>query len=201
MRRAAFALATLMVAAILAFLAIDRGGGAFVHATLVNLAVVAWSSYVLPLRGLPEIDAWFRLRGWERNGRLYRALGIPVFRALVRRGPLAIFNRSLPAAWRTGDLARIDHEIRAAEAGHGIAFGIVLGFAVLALIRGDPARAAWLGALDVPLNLYPVLLQRTHRMRLERHIRHRRRIGMNAARPVRRTPLPSTPAAPSRTCM
>jgi len=172
MRYLAFITASLVVLAIVTFLAIDRGDGAFVRAALTNLAVVAWSSYVLPLRGLPRLEGWFRLRAWERSGQLYRALGVAAFRAMVRRGPLAVFNRTLPAAWHTGDLERIEHEIRAAEAGHLVAFAIVLTLAGVSLARGDPARAVWLVALDVPMNLYPVMLQRHHRLRLARH-RHR----------------------------
>lgn len=171
MRQTAFAAATLLVLAILVYLAIDRGGSAFVRAALANLAVVAWSSFVLPLRGMPRLEGYFRLRAWERSGRLYRTLGVPAFRAIVRRGPLAMFNRALPAAWHAGDPERIEQETRAAEAGHLVAFGIVMGLAMLSLARGDSARATWLAVLDVPMNLYPVLLQRHHRLRLAEHVR------------------------------
>lgn len=170
-RLIAFALASVLLVLLLAMLAGDGHGGAFVRAALANLVVVAWSSFVLPLRGLPSFERFYVLRAWERSGRLYRALGVPWFRALVRRGPLSIFNRALPTAWHAGDAERIERETRAAEAGHGIAFGIVLALAIAALVRGDPARAAWLAALDVPMNLYPVLLQRDHRLRLAEHLR------------------------------
>jgi hypothetical protein len=171
MRRLAFALASLLLVAALAFLTIDPGEPAFLRAALINLAVVAWSSFVLPLRGLPRLEGFFKLRAWERSGRLYRALGVPLFRALIRRGPLSLFNRALPAAWHAGDVERIERETRAAEAGHGIAFGIVLALAVVSLARGETERAAWLAALDVPMNLYPVLLQRDHRLWLAEHLR------------------------------
>ncbi len=164
-RRSLFVAASVALVAFLILIA--RGeGAAFLSAAAANLAVVAWSSFVLPLRGLPAFESYFRLRRWERTGRLYRALGVPLFRAIVRRGPLSVFNRALPAAWRTGDRGRIEHEIRAAEAGHGIAFGIVLALSITAYLRGHPGRAAWLVALDIPMNLYPVLLQRYHRVRL-----------------------------------
>jgi hypothetical protein len=171
MRRFAFVVASLVLVAVLVFLSRDSGDGAFIRAALANFAVVAWSSFVLPLRGLPRLEAYFELRGWERSGRLYRALGVPLFRALVRRRPLSLFNRALPAAWHAGDAERIERETRAAEAGHGVAFGIVLALAVVSLARGDPERAAWLAALDIPMNLYPVLLQRDHRVRLAEHLR------------------------------
>ncbi|HET9950869.1 MAG TPA: hypothetical protein VFS09_03650, partial [Candidatus Eisenbacteria bacterium] len=171
MRRLAFVLASLLLVAALVFLSIGREGGAFIRALLANLAVVGWSSFVLPLRGLPRFEWFYRLRAWERDGRLYRALGVPWFRAVVRRGPLSIFNRALPAAWHAGNAALIERETRAAEAAHGIAFGIVLLLAAAALLRGEPERAAWLVALDIPMNLYPVLLQRDHRLRLAEALR------------------------------
>jgi len=171
MRRLLFAAASLALAVLLVFLGRDDGGGGFVRALFANLAVVTWSSFVLPLRGLPDAERYFRLRPWERSGRLYRALGVPLFRALVRRGPLAVFNRALPRAWHLGDPARIERETRAAEAGHAIAFGLIVALAVAALFRGQVDRAIWLIALDVPMNLYPVLLQRDHRLRLAEHVR------------------------------
>ena len=171
MRHAAFVAASVLLVAVLAFLVGDGPAGAFVRAVVANLAVVAWSSFVMPLGGLPPFEGYYALRSWERSGRLYRVLGVPLFRALVRRGPLSIFNRALPAAWHDGDRERIERETRAAEAGHGIAFGIVLALAIAALARGDADRAAWLVALDVPMNLYPVLLQRDHRLRLAEHVR------------------------------
>jgi hypothetical protein len=171
MRLTVFAFASLALAALLVLIGRGSEGGAFVRAALANLAVVAWSSFVLPLRGLPRFDEYFELRRWERSGRVYRWLGVALFRAVVRRGPLSLSNRALPAAWHSGDPERIERETRAAEGGHGIAFLIVLGLALGALARGDVERAAWLAALDVPMNLYPVLLQRDHRHRLAEMIR------------------------------
>jgi hypothetical protein len=164
-RRVMLLAASLALAAILIGIGRAGDGSAFLRAAVINLAVVAWSSFVLPLRGLPAFESYYRLRRWERSGRPYRALGVHLFRALVRRGPLATFNHALPAAWRSGDPERIEHEIRAAEAGHGIAFAIVLAYAIVACLRRDVAGAVWLLALDVPMNLYPVLLQRYHRAR------------------------------------
>jgi hypothetical protein len=166
MRQLLFVVARRGLAVLLVVLMRPAGGGAFLPAALTNLVVVGWSSFVLPLRGLPRFDEYFELRAWERSGRLYDVLGVPVFRSLVRRGPLSLFNHALPAAWHSGDPERIEHEARTAEVGHAVAFLFVLALAIIALARGEPARAAWLAVLDVPTNLYPVLLQRHHRVRL-----------------------------------
>jgi hypothetical protein len=166
MRPTLFAVASLALAVFLVTLERVTGGGAFVRAALANLAVLSWTSFVLPLRGLPRLDEYFELRPWERSGRLYRALGVTVFRTLVRRTPLALFNRRLPAAWHSGEPERIDREARAAEAGHLVAFLIVAALALIAIVRGQAAEGAWLLGMNVPANLYPMLLQRQHRLRL-----------------------------------
>jgi hypothetical protein len=167
MRQLLFVVASLGLAVLLVVLMSSPAeSGAFLPAALTNLAVVGWSSFVLPLRGLPRFDEYFELRAWERSGQLYDVLGVPLFRSLVRRGPLSLFNHALPAAWHSGDPERIEHEARTAEVGHAVAFLFVLALALTALGRGEPRQAAWLAVLDVPTNLYPVLLQRYHRVRL-----------------------------------
>src|SRR5512136_1281890 len=115
MRSTIFALASLALVVILVLITLSVGIPPFVDAALVNLAVVAWSAFVLPLRGLPRFDEYFTLRAWERSGRVFHWLGVPLFRALVRRGPLSLANRALPAAWHGGDPVLIERETRAAE--------------------------------------------------------------------------------------
>jgi len=171
MRHVLFVAASVTLAAVLVLLGRLEDGPPFVRAALVNLAVVTWSSFVLPLRGLPPVERYYRLRSWERSGALNRWLGVPLFREVVRRGPLSWFDRALPEAWRSGDPERIEEETRAAEGGHWTAFLIVLALAGWELARGEQARAAWLVALAVPMNLYPVLLQREHRHRLAAMVR------------------------------
>jgi hypothetical protein len=171
MRSTIFAVASLALAVALVLLGRDSNIRPFFHAALVNLAVVGWSSFVLPLRGLPRFDEYYELRRWEQDGRIFNWMGVPLFRSLVRRSPLSLANRALPAAWHSGDPERIERETRAAEGGHAIAFLMVVVLGLVALLRGSPDRAVWLIALDVPMNLYPVLLQRDHRHRLSEMLR------------------------------
>lgn len=171
MRPVLFFVASITTAAILVLVWRMPPGLEFVRAVLANLAVVTWSSFVLPLRGLPRFESWFRLRSWERSGRFFTWLGVPLFRTLVRRTPLSRFNRALPSAWHSGDPERMKEETRTAEAAHLVAFFLVLALAAFAFLAGHTRWAVWLAVLDVPLNLYPVLLQRDHRHRLFEMIR------------------------------
>jgi len=171
MRLALFVLASVLVAALIVVLWRVPDGLEFVRALLANFALVTWSSFVLPLRGLPRFESWYRLRRWERSGRFFTCLGVPLFRTLVRRTPLSRFNRALPSAWHSGDPERMEEETRTAEAAHLVAFFLVLALAACALFARHAHWAVWLAVLDVPLNLYPVLLQRDHRHRLFEMVR------------------------------
>jgi len=171
MRPVMFVVASGVLAGVLVWLWRVSPRVEFLRAAAADLAVVSWTSFVLPLRGLPRFDAWYRLRRWERSGRLYHWLGVPLFRAAVRKSPLARFNRSLPHAWKSGDPERIEDETRTAEAAHGVAFLIALALAIAAFVTGRIRWAIWLAVLDLPLNLYPVLLQRDLRHQLIEKIR------------------------------
>ena len=166
MRPVLFFLASVITATVVVLFWRVPHGLEFLRAALTNLAIVTWSSFVLPLRGLPRFESWYRLRRWERSGRFFTWLGVPLFRMLVRRTPLSRFNRALPSAWHSGDPERIEEETRTAEAAHLVAFFVVVVLALAAFLAGRTRWAVWLVVLDVPLNLYPVLLQRDHRHRL-----------------------------------
>lgn len=168
MRMGVFLAASLGLAVFIVVVGLGGVGPPPLRAFAAALAVATWSSFVLPLRGLPALPGWFRLRDWERTGRLYRLLGVRAFRRLVRRGPFAIFNHRLRAAWRDHDVARMERETCFSETVHLVAFVVVLGLALMAALRGEAATARWLVVFDVPLNLYPVLLQRDHRARIVR---------------------------------
>jgi len=117
---------------------------------------------------LPE--GWFRLRPCEHDGRVYRWAGVGLLKALVRRGPLHLFNRHLrmPAERTPEHLARLEAGMREAEAAHAVLFVLVLPVVVHAVARGWWWAAWWTLAFDLVLNAWPVALQRANRGRLLR---------------------------------
>jgi hypothetical protein len=161
-------------------------GATFVAAGLLTWALVAlgprglWFAFVvvwLPMTWLGTVsrvacprlpDAWHALRPFERDGRLYERVGILIFKRLLRRGPLAVFNPHLhlPAEPDAASIVALDQHMRDAEASHTILFVLTLGVVVNAAVRGWwPASIATL-LFDVVLNGYPVMLQRYNRARL-----------------------------------
>lgn len=119
-------------------------------------------SHVTPIR-LPE--RFHRLRPAELDGRLYEHLGVRAFKRLLRRGPATWFNPRLrlPDSRDAASLARLDADMRNAEATHAVLFVATLPFVGYVAARGWWASAAWTLALDVLMNGYPVMLQRYNR--------------------------------------
>jgi hypothetical protein len=142
-------------------------GAAF--ALLVIGCVSTW--WLLP-------DSYFRVHRFERSGRIYESLGVRHFRWFAPDGDLA--NR-----WerRADPRYRIVRGRRSAEAfverteqserGHLVL--LMLGFvsAVYAWEIGWRGWAVYLSVGNVLVNLYPILLQRYTRSRLQTVLRRR----------------------------
>ncbi len=167
---AAGALSLAAVVALLVWSAGAFGAGSVAFAVLavwIPMAGLGAASHLLTPR-LPQ--RWHELRGWERDGRAYERLGVRVVKALLRRGPLALFNPHLhlPPEPTPAGIAALDQRMRDAEASHTLLFA-----GTLALVGYDLARGWWVAAVvalgsNVVLNGYPVMLQRYNRALLRR---------------------------------
>jgi hypothetical protein len=119
---------------------------------------------------LPQ--SYYRVYPFERSGRVYVALGVRHFRALVPDGDLAqryrrrnqpewriIRNRSLAAAFVT--------RTQLSEKSHLVLLAVGFFSAAYAWHIGWQGWATYLGLGNVVTNIYPILLQRFTRSRLE----------------------------------
>ena len=108
------------------------------------------------------------LRDFERNGRVYELVGVGVFKTVLRRGPLALFNPDLhlPEEHSPAKLSHLAQRMRDAEASHAVLFVLTLPIVAHAIVRGWWTAAAWTLAFDILVNGYPVMLQRYNRARL-----------------------------------
>lgn len=164
-----------------------------VSATAVLIVALLWSAHAFGVRSVwfallvvwlpmtwlgtvsrvvtPRLPGWYHeLRPVERDGRLYELVGVRLFKQLLRRGPLAVFNPDLhlPREPTPDGIAHLDQRMRDAEASHAIL--LVLTFAVVAhaAVRGWWAAAGWTSLFDLLVNGYPVMLQRYNRALLHR---------------------------------
>jgi hypothetical protein len=127
-------------------------------------------------------DGYFRLRRTEADGRIYAALGVRRFRSLVTYGePMVRLMRRIDpesrARLNSSTLAEREKNTRKTEKIH---WAMLLGSvpaAVWAVLVRESWFAVYLLVANVPMNFYPILLQRYTRARLAR-IRERVRCGV-----------------------
>lgn len=137
---------------------------------VVSACVALW--WVLP-------RAYFEIREFERTGRIYRALGVLVFRRFAPNGDLANkWERRANPDFRViggrRSAAAFVMRTEQSERGHLVLLALGIVSAVYAWRIGWHGWAAYLSVGNVLVNVYPILLQRYTRSRL-RVILHRDR--------------------------
>jgi len=117
----------------------------------------------------PLTSPYFNQKKWERRGDLYESLGINFYRKLlVWTGWERLNKKSNPIEKNTKALMHLHYRTKQSELGHLIIFFIVLGFNILVTLKFGFIKSLWLLVLNILLNLYPMLLQRYNRPRIER---------------------------------
>src|SRR5512139_628434 len=166
---AIFALVTIGVVLLIVWSLDAFGFRSPVFAFLLNWLAMSWVAlagqaipFALPAR-------YYDIKTFERTGRVYERLGVPLFKKLVRRGPLAIFSPTLrlPKVKTITALQHLDHEMRKAEAGHVYVFLLMLVFTGYALLNRWFDAVVWMLAFNVLINGYPIMLQRYNRIMLQ----------------------------------
>lgn len=123
---------------------------------------------------------YFQPKSWERKGRVYELLGINLYRKfLVITGWEKLHKKTKPVAKSDDALANLHYRTKQDELGHLIIAVIVSGFTVFVAYRHGIANALWLLGFNMLLNVYPVLLQRYNRPRIERALHVSRRFKKN----------------------
>jgi hypothetical protein len=114
---------------------------------------------------------YFQLRRAESDGRIYQAIGVRRFRSIVTHGdPMVRLMRWIDPEshthLRSSMLSEREEKAKRAEKIH---WGMLLGSvpsALWALLVRESWFAIYLLVANVPMNIYPILLQRYTRARL-----------------------------------
>jgi hypothetical protein len=108
---------------------------------------------------------------WEKKGKIYEAFGINWFRKLlVILGWEKLNKKANPVEKNLQALVHLEYRTKQSELGHIIIFFIVLAFTIYVAITFGIKESLSLFILNILLNVYPVLLQRYNRPRLQRAI-------------------------------
>jgi len=133
-------------------------------AMFVGLAAICIAAWWLP-------PSYYRIHAFERSGRLYEALGVRLFRYWVPDGDLANrWRRRRQPGFRMvanrTDAAAFARRTEMSEKSHLVLLLMGSLSSMFAWHIGWPGWAVYLGAGNIFVNLYPVLLQRYTRTRL-----------------------------------
>lgn len=121
-------------------------------------------------------SSYFDEKAWEQKGKIYELFGVNIFRKLlVIIGWEKLNKKANPVKNNAQDLMNLHHQTKKSELGHLIVLIIVAGFNVYVALKFGIIKSLSLFSLNVILNLYPVILQRYNRPRIERAIRLNKR--------------------------
>jgi len=139
---------------------------------LFGTGIFAFIGFAYPTSKLIG-SSYYRLKNTERLQLWYRRLGVACFKKLLllffwgsRKNRKKYFNGT-----RTG-IENFIYQTHQSEFGHLGALILVFIANVLALLKGQYAISIFLFGINIVGNLYPIILQRHHRIRLGRFIRN-----------------------------
>ncbi|GHF92781.1 hypothetical protein GCM10017783_00760 [Deinococcus piscis] len=137
-------------------------------AWLVHWSLMAAAEFALPGR-LPDAAGPLRFTVSGHHGALYRRLGVGHFgRLLERTGWNTLVRSARGYGGGRGGLPQLAEQTWRSELGHVWALLTALALSAVLLCLHMPETALWLVALAAPLHLYPALLQRHIRARIQR---------------------------------
>lgn len=182
------AAATVVATAVLLFGVRLLGAMSAGFAFLVVWAPMTWLGTVSRIFQPRLPRQYHELRDFERDPWLYELLGVRLFKRLLRRGPLAVFNPGLhlPAERSPERLAKLEQTMKDAEASHFILLVAMLGVVINAAARGWWTAAGMTLLFDLLMNGYPVMLQRYNRVLLYARFPAMQQTSMHHSRPPRR---------------
>jgi len=107
---------------------------------------------------------------------------------MVRRGPLSIFSPTprFPERKTVPVLRNPEREMRKAETGHLLVFFLMLLFAGYAWLNGWLAAVVWMSLFNIPFNVYPIMLQRYNRIKLQELVHQYGQREVKSMRPTMR---------------
>ena len=142
---------------------------AFILAFLISLfetGIFAFPGFVLPTsRWLP--DRYYRIHNPGRLKYMYRILGVRYFRQCL----IVAFwghraNRAKYFSGRRSGIPNLIYQANQSEFGHLGAALLITLTGISLLFKGYFVLVAWLFFINVLGNVYPIILQRFHRLRI-----------------------------------
>lgn len=134
---------------------------------LISLTIAVFSSAIF-FRLSP---ARFALARWERQGEIYDRPDILAFRWVLFHSPVGWINPNFHLRTGRADSERLLREMNSSEAVHWLTCAATVALAISYFRHGQATYGYVMLLIRVPFDLYPIMLQRWNRGRLQRILR------------------------------
>jgi len=138
---------------------------------LISIAIAFVSSAIF-FRVNPTL---FSLAHWEKQGEIYDRAGIRAFRWVLFHSPLGWINPNFHLRASRADCDRLLREMNSSEGVHWLTFGVSSMLAISYLLHDRAVYGYVLLLVRIPFDLYPIMLQRRNRGRVDRMLRRQPR--------------------------
>jgi hypothetical protein len=118
----------------------------------------------------PEV---FSLARWEQEGAIYRRRDIHVFRWILLHSPLGWINPNIHLSAERTDCDRLLREMHTAEGVHWLTCLVSVMLAIWYFGDDHATYGYNMLLVNIPFNVYPIMLQRWNRGRVFRVLRRR----------------------------
>lgn len=137
---------------------------------LLTTGIIAFLGFAYPTNNiLPE--TYYEIKNAKNINLVYRLLGVTYFRFfLLKTFYRTADNKKYFKGTKSG-LHLFNYNTKQSEFGHLIAFILVFIISITLLLKGHKYVFIWMQPMNIILNLYPIILQRKHRIIVERLIK------------------------------
>lgn len=138
----------------------------------INFALMFWFT-LFESQFKPKLNStYFNSQPFEKQGNWYKKLGIEGYRTILTKiGWEKMRQQQTPIKKDLRAFQVYERASRVAEVGHLVIGGIILIITAYVILVYSIKDALWLILFNLFLNIYPILLQRYTRPRLQRMIK------------------------------
>lgn len=135
--------------------------------TVMTTGVFAFLGFVYPTHKLIP-NAYYKVTKPELLNRVYRMLGVAYFKRILL---ITFYRKKDNKKYFNGTKSGVllfNYHTKQSEFGHLIAFILLLFVSLFILYSGHRTLSIWICILNIVFNFYPVILQRKHRLQIDR---------------------------------
>ncbi|WP_291633196.1 hypothetical protein [Clostridium sp.] len=142
------------------------------YSIILNFLLMFWMSIVVTLWTPALKSSYFNSHTIEDEGKIYKYLGVHFFRKLlVLSGWESSRKKETPIRKSLILLEYYEYRTRTSEFGHGIIAIIIALISVYVCVVYSFKETIWLIFLNIFMNIYPIIVQRYNRPRVQRVIK------------------------------